>query len=94
MSSFHGSRFTQDFTDADGRLVHAEWDGALWQLFDADTGEFISLWMERQLPAPFTFRPPSDDQADIAANDQVRAAIEDVFNVSAPRNAKKLDSPG
>lgn len=60
-TSYHEPRFSQDYHDDKGRLIHAEWDGHFWQLFDANTSEFIGLWDKRHLPAQpseIVFPPP------------------------------------
>lgn len=75
-NSYHRIPFSQDYVDETGRLVHAEWDGAFWQLQDANTGEFLGLHDERQLPDAETFRPPDDAAPkDIHHNDQLEAAL-------------------
>lgn len=65
--SDHRHRFSQDYHDENGRLIHAEWDGYFWQLFDANTSDFISLWDKKQLPAQpgeLVFPPPSEPGKD------------------------------
>lgn len=49
-NSYHEPRFAQDYHDDQGRLIHAEWDGILWQLQDANTGEFLGIWDKHTLP--------------------------------------------
>lgn len=76
VNSYHGGPFAQDYFDAEGRLIHAEWDGTCWQLQDANTGEFLGLHDDRQLPDRNTFRPPNDARPqDVHHNDQLLAKL-------------------